>query len=330
MQASPVLTTYEPILACIEGIDNDLRYLSSQEVANLIKVDGSSKGDWFAQWLAKTPETARELTLRSLLTSFSGRYFIFGVADGLPVKYDHKNEDNPLNSVNRHMRFLCVILPDAEAGSANIVDAVSQRTIFAVAGHCPDANGKLPISGDFLQCVSWDPHAFGKGKGMGRFYQRNTEGWVFFGDGFNAFNSQSTDRGAFDGHIGGALIMKELQRPWTHWYDGGNAGDFVSSLGSTPDKGSACDPHNVLYDPLFTATQGTVFGLLISAEQLQRIVEKCIPNWYKTRFPVYGRAGLYRSEDWNTVDYDYHRDSQLGWAHLAEPCYECRDKQIVD
>ena len=50
--------------------------------------------------------------------------------------------------------------------------------------------------------------------------------------------------------------------PWPHRF---NINEFVRSLGSTRAAGSLCGPHNVLYDPLFTARDGAAFSRLVSA-----------------------------------------------------------------
>jgi len=98
------------------------------------------------------------------------------------------------------------------------------------------------------------------------------------------FNPLSTGRGPFDGHIGGAMIMKELTFPWTHWFDSGNLGDFTASLGSTKDSPSKADPYHALYDPLYTDDSGAPFSLLGRAEDLEPIVELSVTKWYSTRF----------------------------------------------
>jgi hypothetical protein len=172
----------QPILAFIEGIDKGPRYLSAQEVAGLT--------DWFGQWLAKTPVANRQLSLRSFLNEVlpQNSWKPFGIADGIPIAYDHAKPENPLNSASRHMRFLVVALPDIGAVSTLDLDqAIVTRTLCIVASSNPDGDGKDDNA--FLQCASWDPNALGKGLGLMRFYQRNTDGWMYFGDGFNAVNS---------------------------------------------------------------------------------------------------------------------------------------------
>ncbi|KAF5378430.1 hypothetical protein D9757_011156 [Collybiopsis confluens] len=281
------MTERHPILAFIEGIDTQIRTLSSAEVDELTRATSPSLGDWFTQWLTRTPVNQRLLTFRTFLNMFTpSRYQIFGVSDGVTLVYDSNNPSNPLNSVDRHMRYICVVLPDAEPGSGiNIQDAIINRTLFLVGGSFPDGDGNLNTgSGGFLQCASWDPHAYGRNRGITRFYQRNREGWIYFGDSFNAFKVASADRGPFDGHVGGAIIMKELTAPWTHWFDSGNVGQFERSLGSARNQPSLADPHNVLHDPLFTPPGGRAYALLSRAESLERVVENSINSWYRTRF----------------------------------------------
>ncbi|KAH8105193.1 hypothetical protein BXZ70DRAFT_510162 [Cristinia sonorae] len=280
------MATDNPILAFIEGIDTAIRTLTSAEVADITKAVSPSLGDWFTQYLDRTPVNQRQLTLRNLLGMFTpARYQTFAVADGISIVYDHDKPENPLNLVDRHMRFICVVLPDHDPSSnMNIQNAIVQRTLLFVAGNFPDADGnQVSGPGGFIQCVSWDPHAFGRNRGMARFYQRNRQGWIYFGDSTHAFNSATAELGPFDGHVGGGIIMKELTVPWTHWFDSGNVGHFVRSLGSTRTQGSACDPHNVLHDPLFTPPSGSAFTLLSRAESLERVVENGVASWYRSR-----------------------------------------------
>jgi hypothetical protein len=176
-----IMTQSSPILSFIEGIDDKPRYLTSAEVDQLTQPGApSGRGDWFAQWLAATPVDKRQLTLRSFLTEVlpDGSYTPFGVADGLPIVYDHANPSNPLNSVSRHMRFIIVAVPD----SPDLSNAITTRTLCIVASHNLDGQDQR----SFLQCASWDPHALGPRMGLMRFYQRNTDGWMYFGDSFNA------------------------------------------------------------------------------------------------------------------------------------------------
>lgn len=170
----------QPIIAFIEGIDKAPRLLSEDEVAGLT--------DWFGQWLAKTPVSDRQVTLRSFLNGALrvNCWKPYGIADGTPIIYDHGNPDKPLNSVSRHMRFIIIALPDV---GTNLDQAILKRTLCVVASSNPDGDGKNDNA--FLQCASWDPNARGTGLGMMRFYQRNSDGWMYFGDSFNAVSFQA-------------------------------------------------------------------------------------------------------------------------------------------
>ncbi|QRV77702.1 hypothetical protein RhiJN_05717 [Ceratobasidium sp. AG-Ba] len=266
----------QPIRRYIGGIDDVSRDMTSDEVERLLD-SKAGKGDWFANWLSVTPPADRHTTFRALLDSLpKGSYKPFAIVDGLPIKYDHKNLDNPLNSVGRHLRFVIIALPDSQY---NLSNAFSERTLCIVGSSNPDGKES------FLQCLSWDPHALGKGLGLTRFFQRSSkDGWPYFGDGFDAFVPASAPFGPFDGHVGGAMIMKELGEPWTHWFATKNGDEFQASLGSTPEKGTPVDPHNALFDKLFTAPGQVPFSLVGSAEDLEPIVQNSIRKWYISRF----------------------------------------------
>ncbi|KAF9459692.1 hypothetical protein BDZ94DRAFT_1002093 [Collybia nuda] len=98
------------------------------------------------------------------------------------------------------------------------------------------------------------------------------------------FNPQTEDNLPFCGHVGGTLVMKELTVPWTHWYSGGNINEFIASLGSTRTTPSKCDPHNALYDSLFTPPSGPEFSLLGRAEEFEAVVSVSINKWYNSRW----------------------------------------------
>ncbi|KAF9459657.1 hypothetical protein BDZ94DRAFT_997973 [Collybia nuda] len=270
----------QPILAFFDGIDEVPHYLTTEEIKELTS-SGAGLGDWFAQWLAATPEAQRALSFRDLLTKVAppNSYKTFAIADGTPIVYDHKNPNNPLNSVSRHLRFITVVIPDI-SGSFDISQAILKRTLCIVGSSYPDGTDD---STAFLQCASWDPDALGKKMGMMRFYERST-GWEYFGNGLNAFNPSTENFMPFCGHVGGTLIMKELTVPWTHWYNIGNINEFVASIGSTRTTPSLCDPHNALYDPLFTPPQGPEFSLLGKAEDFEAVVEVSVSKWYISRW----------------------------------------------
>lgn len=209
----PLSTTHpthmsQPILAQIAGIDPSPRPLSPQEIEGLT--------DWFGQYLAKTPVADRKLSFRSLLKEAlpAGCYTIYAIADGIPIVYDHDNPDNPLNSVNRNLRFVVIALPDkALRAIFDSKQAILARTLCIVGSANPDGTSA------FLQCASWDPKGLNADRKLGimRFYERTGDGWVYAGDSFNAvsqllrfismeliffiiqFNALSIDRGPFDG-----------------------------------------------------------------------------------------------------------------------------------
>lgn len=183
----------QPVLRFIEGIDKQPRELSSVEIAELTSTQNGA-GDWFAQYLAATPVDQRGLSFRAVITEVlpaGSHYEIFAVCDGLPIIYDHAQPDNPLNRVNRALRFVVIALPDAQ--DQNLGRAILSRTLFFVASPNPDGTDRSA----FLQCASWDPKGYPGGQGIIRFYQRNPErGWVYFGDSFHAVSHNT----GFAGH----------------------------------------------------------------------------------------------------------------------------------
>lgn len=171
------MSSPEPILASVAGIDKTPRLLSHAEVAGLT--------DWFGQWLAKTPVSKRQLSLRGLLKGAlpTDSYTIYAIADGIPIVYDHANPDNPLNSVSRHLRFVIIALPDKALRAVfDIKQAILDRTLCIVGSANPDGETA------FLQCASWDPKGLDRNLGLGimRFYERTNGGWVYVGDSLNA------------------------------------------------------------------------------------------------------------------------------------------------
>jgi hypothetical protein len=136
-----IMTQSSPILCFIEGIDNKPHYLSSVEVDQLTQCGAPNRrGDWFAQWLVATLVNKHQLTLHSFLTEVlpDGSYTPLGVADGLPIVYNHGNPSNPLNFISRHMCFIIVAVPD----SPDLSNAITTRTLCIMASHNPDGKNQ--------------------------------------------------------------------------------------------------------------------------------------------------------------------------------------------
>ncbi|CAE6513058.1 unnamed protein product [Rhizoctonia solani] len=302
---------YQPILQQIVGIDTQPRKVSPNEILQPER-RSQNRGDWFAQWLARTPAHARPRCLEGFLTQAldqtNSYYQSFAVADGTPIAYHPGNDPHSLNSANRYLRFVTVVLPDTKGRPSQLAQhAIMERTLCLLSNRT-DRRARA-----FLQCASWNPHEFGENRGLMRFYvrRREPEGeWVFMGDSRQAFDPRTRNQGPFLGHIGGALIMKELRVPWPHWFDLSNIDEFQRSLGSTPtngsrtdeptavdgdlgaqesilaEGGSRADRSNLLHDSLFGGNRA--FSLLASgrAETLEGVITSSVWRWYLSRFAL--------------------------------------------
>ncbi|KIW87788.1 uncharacterized protein Z519_11762 [Cladophialophora bantiana CBS 173.52] len=81
--------------------------------------------------------------------------------------------------------------------------------------------------------------------------------------------------GPFNGHVNGALVMKELHKPWPHWHTDNHS--LVSNMPQRLKNRFKTAPY------LTDQSTGSVFSLVKSAESLESIVEKGISKWYSTR-----------------------------------------------
>lgn len=70
-------------------------------------------------------------------------------------------------------------------------------------------------NGTFVEVMAWDA----KNKGFN--YYRSVGGkgrWAFAGNSRHALSEPTRDKGPFEAHPSGNLIMKELKFPWVHWH----------------------------------------------------------------------------------------------------------------
>lgn len=119
---------------------------------------------------------------------------------------------------------------------------VSRR---ATLGAQPDVLASTSTALDspqtFLQVVGWDEVA-----GAFRFYERRGGTWIVAGTSWDALAAPSRGRGPFDSHVNGALVMKELKVPWSHWH---SQSASITAAALAPD-----DPFPT--DPVWTARKG--------------------------------------------------------------------------
>ncbi|GES85123.1 hypothetical protein RCL2_001221400 [Rhizophagus clarus] len=169
----------------------------------------------------------------------------FMVADGANITWSEETKD-----VDRHVHFVVTFQPVANDQPIDLIFVVSS----------PHLDSKV----DLLQVAAWSTkhHAF-------NFYQRNNENeWWWLGNSWDAFKVETRNRGPFDGHVNGSLVMKELNRPWVHW----NSQFFVIS--------ECLDPEDPLRHEL-------LFEDLSGAIRLEHIVKNAVSEWNTIRINKY-------------------------------------------
>jgi hypothetical protein len=114
----------------------------------------------------------------------------------------------------------------------------------------------------FLQVIGWDEQS-----GVFNYYEHRQGAWLWAGNSTHAFDPNARGNGAFDSHINGSMVMKELKFPWNHWQ---------SEAASIPPE--AFEPGDPAKDdPLIANRTG--------AEVLQEhVVEPGIRRWTNARF----------------------------------------------
>lgn len=118
------------------------------------------------------------------------------------------------------------------------------------------------LQNGFLQVIGWDSQA-----GVFNYYEHREGAWVWAGNSTHAFDPQARGNGAFDSHINGSMVMKELKFPWNHWH---------SVAATIPPEAFAPDDQ-AKNDPLLAARSG--------AEILQeRVVQPGVRRWTDSRF----------------------------------------------
>jgi hypothetical protein len=125
-------------------------------------------------------------------------------------------------------------------------------------------------TGGFVELMAWDRVHDGF-----NFYRTvGDEGaWVFAGNSRHALSDPTQGKGPFESHPSGALVMKELEIPWTHWH----------SFEITVDESVFPDGSPLATHPWFVDVDAG--GLRRGAEVLE--VEFAIPSmkrWAAARF----------------------------------------------
>lgn len=200
----------------IEGLPDGKRVMTDAEVERLLR-------DPFATLILRRGIFPKHLG--EILAAFDAHN---GKSKGLPLTSSF------LISEGGQIRFKAGV----GKGSTRLI------TVRSTASGSPEVMistllppGVSPRSDKVLNEVqAWDP----VNRTM-HFYQRQAGAWFWCGQSDMALVAPTRGEGAFDSHVNGYPLMKELQSPWVHWHGPGLA---ISETAYAPN-----DP--LLSDPLF-------------------------------------------------------------------------------
>ncbi|KAK4224652.1 hypothetical protein QBC38DRAFT_12997 [Podospora fimiseda] len=136
---------------------------------------------------------------------------------------------------------------------------------------CIVGSSYLTSDSDFLQVASWDGHTF-------RFYQRDSFGWNFFGNSLDAFG-RNAYLGPFNGHVNGAVVMKELREPWIHWYNPSSGNDFTACFSQQQKETFLAAPY--LTQP--SSKPRLLSALTVGPDLLEKFIETGVNNLFNHR-----------------------------------------------
>ncbi|KAK4141061.1 uncharacterized protein C8A04DRAFT_39390 [Dichotomopilus funicola] len=197
--------------------------------------------------------------------SYDALMLTFTVADGSFIPAGQK----PPSWFNPHIRVVTLV---CQGGKSFFNSSPAEWTLCIVGSsslYSEDRNES------FLQVVSWNGSEF-------KFYQNdivNGAGsesfWNYFGKSMDAFG-ESEYLGPFNGHVNGACIMKELRRPWPHWYTLSNS--FQSCF--SPDNVATLEKAPYTTIPGL----GLLSGVNPNPAELESAVSSGVANWTYSRF----------------------------------------------
>jgi hypothetical protein len=230
----------------VVGEDAEPRTMSADEA-------GEELGDPFATLLlleGKFPRTGAEAL--EMLAAAAGdgdplaerRSFVLGEGSQLI-------EGEAAESVERRMRFV-VATGSGEDGPDVIVSSFD-----------PD--------GADVELMAWDRRSGGF-----NFYRTvgKASAWVFAGNSRHALSDPTQGKGPFESHTSGALLMKELEIPWSNWHS------FEAPM--PPTVFADGDPRGT--HPWFTEKEGAeVCEVQVAIPSMER--------WARARFDLIAASG---------------------------------------
>ncbi|KAK3368704.1 hypothetical protein B0H63DRAFT_529067 [Podospora didyma] len=227
--------------------------------------------DFFGNWLQQGSNSSAA-SFHDLLTIFWNgseanpslyKVHMFMVADGSFVTADQRPKAEWFR-FNPHVRLAAVVsLPDKDPFSTS----QSEWTL------CIVASSRIHSEHRFLQVAAWNGLTF-------RFYQRDQisgiASWNLFGSSTEAFGERAY-LGPFNGHVNGAIIMKELHDPWIHWFNTASSVDFTQCF--SPEEVTELSSA-----PYITQPGGAILSQLTEGPGvLEDMITTGVSNWFKQR-----------------------------------------------
>jgi len=229
----------------VVGEDDEATAMSSEDAANEL-------GDPFATLVlleGTFPKTAEEAVNAVIAAAPDGdplrkqMSFVLGEGSQIPI-------NGAPSSLERGMRFVVTLGADANGPPEGPDIFVSVPS---------------PDSGD-IELAAWDRRTggFNYYRGVG-----DPVAWVYAGNSRHALSDPTRDKGPFESHKSGALLMKELKTPWVNWH---------SPTALIPDNVFAPNDERRTH-PWFTQKEGGgAYTLEFGA------MRPAIQRWAKARF----------------------------------------------
>ncbi|KAF8453889.1 hypothetical protein BDZ91DRAFT_853126 [Kalaharituber pfeilii] len=189
---------------------------------------------------------------------------VFAVADGSFISHPDPQKPENCSWFNPHLRFV---------GLVSSLDH-PERHFFIVGSNEVESQDR------FVQVASWDV-TISEYRFYGKEYvqpegveQKKVLGWVYQGRSSDAFKEETSYVGPFGGHVNGAVVMKELQKPWYHWRGGTHS--TISDCLSMKEKATL---KNIRY----LSTDGILFAGINNPDILESAVKRGVDLWFKQR-----------------------------------------------
>ncbi|KAF2225804.1 hypothetical protein BDZ85DRAFT_307780 [Elsinoe ampelina] len=242
--------------------------------------------DFFGQWL-RTDQNSSVESFDGLLQIFWGgsqanpplyQVNTFVIADaGFLNKKTIPNAD----WFSPHIRLVSIV---TLAGKTPFTTNPAEWTLCIVGSADLTQTSR---DSSFLQVASWDSKLL-------RFYQNDfingpdgqpttVQAWNYFGNSMDAFGPSSY-LGPFNGHVNGAVIMKELHAPWIHWYGssaGGSLPGFDSDFTACFSQKNRDDFKKAPY--ITQVGQAMLSAVDQNPNDLEGFIKTGVLNWFTNR-----------------------------------------------